>query len=123
MFSRYENSCSHVKPLVRLAPHQASMKRGPDTCRVRSCEDQSGERAPKLHEERIEPEARVDVELLRRAPRLAHEGCRVLRATSEVERHIGPEIVKAIGMSRGALCSVRNHDEIAIPRCDLLELS
>src|SRR5438128_10225898 len=75
----------------------------------------------KRYEERFQGERRAEVELLEGAPGLADELAGALGAGEAVGRSVLFEHVAAVGMDDGALGADRDHDEVAVPGCELLQ--
>src|ERR1700674_2302538 len=75
-----------------------------------------------LDEEGLERELRREVELLQLPPRLAHGLGRMLGADEALAGRVVPELVEPVDVDRGLLRSNRDHDEVAIPGFELLEL-
>src|SRR5262249_4816794 len=81
----------------------------------------AGEVAPEADEQRVEAELRRDVELLERAPRLAHALARELRARDPLARRILRQSVEPVGVDDCAAGSDRDGDQVAVPPRELLE--
>src|SRR5947208_3305979 len=75
----------------------------------------------KCDEERFQGQRRAEVELLEGAPGPAHELARAFGAGEAVGRSVLFEDVAAVDVDDGALGADRNHDEVAVPGCELLQ--
>src|SRR2546428_5165963 len=77
--------------------------------------------AAELDEERFERQRRAEVELLEGAPGLADELAGTLRSGEALGRPVLVEHLAPVGVDDCALRTDRHDDQIAVPRCELLE--
>jgi len=81
----------------------------------------SGERGVKLREQRLEEERQVEVELLELAPALPDDlGC-ILGVGRRGAAGVLAELGETVGVHDGRLGAGGDHDEVAVPRRELLE--
>src|SRR5439155_5952466 len=82
---------------------------------------QCRQRCAQAHEQRVERELRRDVELLERAPRVAHDLARLLRAGDALARRVGVELVEPVRVDDGVVRADGDGDQVAVPPRELLE--
>src|SRR5919201_191536 len=76
---------------------------------------------PQLHQQRLDRQARVHLELLRVAPGLPDDLTRALGAGEPLRRRVLAQRLQPVGVDDRALGPRADDDEVAVPGRELLE--
>src|SRR5205823_14996922 len=80
-----------------------------------------GELAPQPHEQSLECELRVELELLEAAPGVEDSLDRALCAEQALARPVGSQIIEPVVVDNCPLGTGRDDDEVAVPGRELFE--
>src|SRR5215204_2637998 len=119
LVDREEPHCARRTVQVWFSPGRPA--RHAKTARLRLVNEIRPELTTEAHEQGLERELGVQVELLQLAPHLAHYLAGSLRARDPLERRVLPECGDPIRVNRGGCGTGRDDDEVAVPGRELFE--